>query len=804
MSKKLLFMFLVLCFLFSTTANAQTVKEWTVMLLINGDNNLSSYGIRDVNEMEQVGSTDNVNIIVELDTYGNYGTKRYYIEKDNNTSQITSPVIMDMAEQDTGDWQHVMDFFKWGADNYPAKKYLIAIWNHGAGWEDKNIDCFLTKGISHDDTSHNSIKTAELSLIAKGFSEHIGRKVDIYGYDACLMQMIEVAYEARNYAKYQVGAQETEPAQGWPYFKFLADLVSNPYMNGRKLSEEMVKNYGLAYSGGEYGQKSTNQSSVDIEKIDLITEKVKNFSRVLIEYMGSYKANYESAMGETQKFYYSQYKDLGHFCKKIIEKVDNSNVKRAAQEVLNALDQFVVKSVYTSTDMKNSTGVSIYLPNKYQFDYKKDSYSALKFAKDSEWDKFLSSFYYPNYPVLTISEAIFKDADGDGKVSPNEKVNFELRIKNEGNVSSSSTKVSLEYNGWDASLGNSSVYISGVGALSEEKVEGLYATISNSCAENKELSFTLRVESGNINTSKTVKLVVRRPFEVRNDILLLTKDIMAKEYKHFMTALNDAGLKYDVWDNKTESGKIPYTLLKKYVNGIVIIPAPGTGDTDIVGIKDVENYLLAGGNLFMSGQDFGYQLKGDAFLRNYICVEYVQDNTGIHSLKGFNGFGHNIVIKGGDGADNQKWPDEIQALSPAVPILLYEGSALLNRDNKDNRSISKNGHGAIFVKKDNFKVVFFGFGFEAINSASVRKEVMNSVVNMLKTGFRERVQNMAAIANEFKSVNNENASEKLIIQNRAEEALFEMMKNDSSLVLNGDREIFGNVMDMITEYRANQ
>ncbi|MFA5479344.1 MAG: hypothetical protein WC337_04925, partial [Candidatus Muiribacteriota bacterium] len=93
---------------------------------------------------------------------------------------------------------------------------------------------------------------------------------------------------------------------------------------------------------------------------------------------------------------------------------------------------------------------------------------------------------------------------------------------------------------------------------------------------------------------------------------------------------------------------------------------------------------------------------------------------------------------------------------------------------------------------------------ESINSASARKEVMNSVVNMLKTGFRERVQNMAAIANEFKSVNNENASEKLIIQNRAEEALFEMMKNDSSLVLNGDREIFGNVMDMITEYRANQ
>jgi len=45
---------------------AKPSKEWTIMVFINGKNNLEQYGLKDVNEMEMVGSGDKVNVVVEL------------------------------------------------------------------------------------------------------------------------------------------------------------------------------------------------------------------------------------------------------------------------------------------------------------------------------------------------------------------------------------------------------------------------------------------------------------------------------------------------------------------------------------------------------------------------------------------------------------------------------------------------------------------------------------------------------------------------------------------------------------------
>ena len=84
----------------------------------------------DVNEMELVGSTDQMNIVVQIDRYdgaftgdGDWmDTRRYLIAKDNDLSQITSPVIQSLGEADTGDPQTLIDFVTWSVQNYPAQK----------------------------------------------------------------------------------------------------------------------------------------------------------------------------------------------------------------------------------------------------------------------------------------------------------------------------------------------------------------------------------------------------------------------------------------------------------------------------------------------------------------------------------------------------------------------------------------------------------------------------------------------------------------------------------------------------------
>ena len=48
--------------------------KWTFMVYMAGDNNLSSAGDVDLTEMRRVGSTADVNLLVEFDNAGNRGT----------------------------------------------------------------------------------------------------------------------------------------------------------------------------------------------------------------------------------------------------------------------------------------------------------------------------------------------------------------------------------------------------------------------------------------------------------------------------------------------------------------------------------------------------------------------------------------------------------------------------------------------------------------------------------------------------------------------------------------------------------
>ena len=50
------------------------------MVFMNGDNNLVEAGFDDLNEMEQVGSSDDVNVIVQLDSTRAYSSRPYVFD----------------------------------------------------------------------------------------------------------------------------------------------------------------------------------------------------------------------------------------------------------------------------------------------------------------------------------------------------------------------------------------------------------------------------------------------------------------------------------------------------------------------------------------------------------------------------------------------------------------------------------------------------------------------------------------------------------------------------------------------------
>jgi len=213
------------------------------MIYLDADNNLESAGINDINEMEMVGSTTEVNIVVQADrvpysvlaannegyaddiSNGNWtNTRRYYITQDYDPYIINSQLVSNLGELNMGDPQTLVDFANWAVTNYPAKKYLLVIWNHGGGFRSP---AYTTKDIAWDDTSGgDKITMPELEYALSAISVQMGKNIDIVGMDACLMAMTEVAYQIKNHADILVASEENEPGDGWPYDTILGSTDS--------------------------------------------------------------------------------------------------------------------------------------------------------------------------------------------------------------------------------------------------------------------------------------------------------------------------------------------------------------------------------------------------------------------------------------------------------------------------------------------------------------------------------------------------------------------------------------------------
>ena len=152
-------------------------KEWTVMVFMNGKNNLEGDALADINEMEKAGSSAGVNVIVEVGQFTGDRMARYYITKDTQAAVIASPVLGAAASIDMGDPASVKDFALWAEKRFPARKYMLVLWDHGTGWLKGNPAPARSsaKGISEDWITKHNIDTPQLGRLVKDIEAGGGR-----------------------------------------------------------------------------------------------------------------------------------------------------------------------------------------------------------------------------------------------------------------------------------------------------------------------------------------------------------------------------------------------------------------------------------------------------------------------------------------------------------------------------------------------------------------------------------------------------------------------------------------------------
>lgn len=380
----------------STASHAAKKKKWTVMVFLNAANNLEPFGIEDLNEMEKVGSTRDVNVVVELVRYkgmqkkaatnGGYfnnpfaeredafylgldnapGNARYYVLQDSDDVRVRSVVKANAGNADGGRKESLADFGKWAVEHYPAENYAMVIWNHGAGWQ----------GVSYDDNSHHGMDLPEVregleQIVAK--LDNGKKKLDILDFDACLMATVEVGYELKDTVEYLIASQETEPGDGVPYDDQLAWLVKYPEAPPVSFAKAMVEAYVKSYAPkgsqapGEFSSFGETKAAIHLARMEDTRNAIENLGRLLNKRTDLVGEVTEDVVRETRAF--GRLIDLHDFATRLGEKAKNEPEIAAACKAVTDLIGYPVDSYKLVNEVvlkRRSPGAVIWGFNDWQ------------------------------------------------------------------------------------------------------------------------------------------------------------------------------------------------------------------------------------------------------------------------------------------------------------------------------------------------------------------------------------------------------------------------------------------------------
>ncbi|MCX5839359.1 MAG: clostripain-related cysteine peptidase [Deltaproteobacteria bacterium] len=392
--------------------------KWSFLVYMAGDNNLDGAALRDIAEMARAGSTKDVNILVQLDRIEDNLTRRFRITQGGG---FKTDCIQTFGDTNTGDPQILYEFVKWAADNYPADRYALILWNHGSGWwedaksraagpaakkprrrlfrhpvrypvpqEHVNIPVPQEhRSICYDDTSGgDALDNSELRIVLAGICALLGRKIDLLGMDACLMNMVEVAYQLRESVNVIVGSEIEEPFDGWPYAEILTRLTARPRQDAAALARWIVKSYLLSYKGKD---ETVTQSALDVSRIGEMTAKVDALSASLLAALETDSKLIEAAWRRSPRFYDDNYIDLACFTKNLRKKAD-AELQAKVVDLIAALKAGKGRAILCQgkigRQVRGTCGLSIYFPG----DRINTAYRNLDFSGDCKWIAFLERF----------------------------------------------------------------------------------------------------------------------------------------------------------------------------------------------------------------------------------------------------------------------------------------------------------------------------------------------------------------------------------------------------------------------------
>ena len=361
-------------------------------------------------------------------------------------SSFGSQELEDLGEVNMADGATLLDFIEWAVTNYPARKRMLILSDHGAGWPgglgDPDPGGPGADNIALVDGFGDNLWLMELDRTLDQAQSDLGLDYfDVIGFDACLMSQLEVYTALAPHALYAVASEETEPGLGWAYAGFLGQLVADPEMGGDELAKAIVAAYidedmrleDPSYVGNLTRAQAAATISPDITLTAIDLTQIAPLDAALDNFVGAlktmdqnvvaearaYAQSYESIFGDELP---SPYIDLGHFAQLIQNSTDDPAVQAAAQD-LDATRQAAIIAERHGIERPGSTGIAIYFPVRELYNIL-DNFGyadvAARFVETTQWDEFLAfhmgdtggeSFARPTPSLNAVLQELLPDLD---------------------------------------------------------------------------------------------------------------------------------------------------------------------------------------------------------------------------------------------------------------------------------------------------------------------------------------------------------------------------------------------------------
>jgi hypothetical protein len=380
-----------------TTAAAPA--EWTILVYMAANNNLAEAADACLRAMESATFEGAVNVVVEVRrpgrSPGGPTTTRYRV-RGGDTESIPMVPSPSMGRPET-----LTDFINWGLATCPAKRSLLVVWGHATGLEHfvSGVSippvsgvATIAPGAGVGSIALDGSDSLTNQALRKAIAASAGGRVDVLGCDACLMSMVEIAYEVRGVAGFLVAAETEQPSQSWPYATFLAALREAPTMPPAELATTLVREFHTWYGDPSHENDLgyATQTAVDLAATKDLVTAIDALAAVLEPRLPLL----EQLRPDLATMEIPDYIDLGDFLDQLdqIEHIDaEEEVVAATQRARRALEKARLDACGLGKGATGATGLSIYFPtpeNAARF----PGYRDLAFAVDTRWPELLRAF----------------------------------------------------------------------------------------------------------------------------------------------------------------------------------------------------------------------------------------------------------------------------------------------------------------------------------------------------------------------------------------------------------------------------